>query len=178
MEGRVQDERGIVAKTFEELASQHIDVLYRGALFLSGGEARSAERMLVDTLVEAAPLYAPGLQPTPQRWLEGTMARRSVSAAAPADRPLTARSRGRPLDILRVESLEAGELFVAAGSVPATARAALWLVTLRRWSYADAGRALGVPPTEIPALLEHRTTLLERALALRGSVRDRARGAS
>ena len=58
-------------------------------------------------------------------------------------------------------------LFMAAERVPPRARAALWLVIFRRWTYDDASRALDTDPGSLKDLLSYRHVLL--TALMRGS---------
>ena len=49
---------------------------------------------------------------------------------------------------------------MAAAAVPWPARAALWLVLLRRWSYADAAGLMEVDREMLKTLLRYRDTLM------------------
>ena len=68
------------------------------------------------------------------------------------------RTRARRPEIFA--GLDAPGLHTAAGAVPWAARAALWLVLLRRWRYADASTVMGVDEEVLKDLLGYRHTLM------------------
>ena len=81
-----------------------------------------------------------------------------------------------PFDASVFEQLDARGLHRAAGSVPHAARAALWLVLLRRWSYDDACSVMGVGREDLADLLRYRHTLVSAVLSRKGKG-SRRRGA-
>jgi len=150
-----------MSRTFEELASQELDELYQGALFLRAGDRTGAEELLVDTLTEAARDFAQASAATAIRpWLEGRLARTYLAApvedaAGPAGPP-------------PAWAPETARLLEAAAELPALPRVALWLVLLRRWSYADASEALGVDGARMAELLAYRDILFAAVMGGRG----------
>jgi hypothetical protein len=70
--------------------------------------------------------------------------------------------------VAQVERALAGlgghSFYRAARALPARARAAIWLVTLERWSYDDTAAALGGDREQLVALLAWRDVLLEEML--------------
>ena len=79
-----------------------------------------------------------------------------------SDEPAPRRSHrpGQPGARAAFGALDGKGLNLAAAAVPWGARAALWLVLLRRWSYADASATIGVTADVLKDLLEYRHTLM------------------
>lgn len=149
-------------QTFEEVATAEVDHLYRGALFLSGGDEEAAEGLLLWTLTRSFHAFraAKGVSDA-ARWLEGRLVDEFVAASKAAgvdvDEVWMA-SPDRPRR--QVGNVDARALAVAAARIPFRARAALWLVVLRRWKYEDAARSLGVSGSELKNLLKYRDALV------------------
>lgn len=161
-----------MTRTFEERIVAELDPLYQGALFLAGGVSKEAERALV---AAARSAFQQDWERDPEaefaHRLEGCLAQVVLEEAAPVGV-----SSPRKLGRDRVRSLsefDARRLHRAAKGLPVAARAALWLVLLRRWSYADASALLRVSETELRALLEHRTRLVDSLSPRSGSEPDR-----
>lgn len=155
-----------MGRTFEELAAQELDALYQGALFLSGGNARGAEALLIEsvTLAYEEHPYQQEIESV-QRWLEARLVRSFLKHAGEGPEPLIIDSEERGgLAEGTFESLGAAQLFNAARAVPPWPRAALWLVLLRRWSYGDVAVAMGLPPEVVPELLRYRNVLVKEII--------------
>lgn len=164
-------------ETFEELAGRHIDGLYHGALFLNAGEEPPAEDLVLWTLTGAFQEFRKieeggGLE----RWLEGRLV--SVFLAR-----MVSDSRGegstdafsgeefrtdRVLADVPTHSepssasmkIDPEALFGAAANIPPLARAAVWLVLFRRWSYDEASGALDTGVDGLKDLLRYRQVVL------------------
>lgn len=156
-----------MARTFEELATPELDALYQGALFLSGGEAPAAEYLVVEAVTLAFREHASNDRVEDvQRWFEARLVRALLRAMQedPIEAP-------RPEVIVRgvdpaaFEGLGSRQLHEAAATIPVLARAALWLVLFRRWSYADAAHVLAVDESEMSALLAWRDALMHALIA-------------
>jgi hypothetical protein len=134
-------------QAFEELAGRKIDDLFSGSLLLSGGHEDAAEELLVWTVRRAFHAFARGdSDGEVERWLEARLARDFLEIF------------GRlGWDGDRIGSA----LFRAMDRIPPRARVALWLLLLRRWSYADVEDLLGGERGELEALLSHRASLSE-----------------
>ena len=157
-----------MSKTFEEMASRELDSLYQGALFLSGGDVRFAERLLVDTMTNSFRERGMDLvEDSIARWMEVQLVRQFLNGSDAGPRPL--RGESEPSLGAAFEGLEADTLFAAAAILPFWPRAAVWLVLLRRWSYTDACDALDVDRDVLDDLLRYRDTLMTEVL--RGSRR-------
>lgn len=150
---------------FEELAARELDGLYAGALFLTAGDAGAAERLLTSTLVDAASVYfGPMAARDPCRWLDGrliteflaTQPRLADGLRAPA--PLLASTPPAPRGWL--PHMDTPAFCRLAEALPPVARAAVWLVALRRWHYDDAATMVGVTRDELVELLRYRDVLL------------------
>ena len=157
-----------MSRTFEELAGPELNNLYRGALFLTAGDEIAAEELLVDTLTGAFVRGTPSSDASSPAWLEGELASTFVAANGAQEvhppRPI----QRRPQSVLAAfDDVGASALLAAAGAVPPRPRAALWLVMLQRWEYADAADALGVDRGELVMLLRHRDTLVAGVLRQR-----------
>ncbi len=145
-------------EAYEDRVGRELDDLFQGALFLTAGDGADAERLLVETVANAFGEWTPEGSDS-ARWLEGRLARRffgGTLAPAPIAVDLA--------DIGPVPSLDSTDFFRAAGSVPAWARAGLWLVLLKRWSYADASVALGVRAEVLRRMLDYRHVLVREML--------------
>ena len=152
-----------MSRTFEEMASRELDSLYQGALFLSGGEPRVAERLLVDTMTSSFREHARGSAgDSIQPWLEARLVQQFLGGVDQGPAPLR-RPGDRSLHVA-FEELGADTLFAAAASLPFWPRAAVWLVLLRRWSYADACDALNVDRDVLDDLLRYRDVLMTEVL--------------
>ena len=155
-----------MSKTFEEMASRELDSLYQGALFLSGGDARFAERLLVDTMTNSFREHGKGLvEDSIATWMEAQLVRHFLDGVDAGPRLL--RNTSETAVGGAFEGLEADTLFASAASLPFWPRAAVWLVLLRRWSYADACDALDVDRDVLDDLLRYRDVLMTEVL--RGS---------
>ncbi len=167
--------------TFEELATRELDGLYQGALFLSGGREGDAESLLVSALARSFHLYGTvDAEDDLGRWLEGKLVATHMTRAPDQEaiRPSDPGSRPGSFDARVFEELDARGLNRAAGSVPHAARAALWLVLLRRWSYDDAAGVMKVDRETLADLLRFRHTLVSAVLGRNGpGVRRRKAGA-
>lgn len=156
-------------KALEELVMEELDVLYQGALFLSAGDRRGADDLLHDTATAAyrAGARSGGLKgPQP---LERLMIRRYRERISEEARPLSGPKQLRPSR--REATVTPEALFRAAGAVPSDARAALWLVVIRRWSYDDAAGALQIDREGLKDLLAYRDAFMSEALRSPGSLR-------
>jgi DNA-directed RNA polymerase specialized sigma24 family protein len=155
-----------MARTFEELAGSELDALYQGALFLSGGDRSGAERLLVEAVTLAFRERVADTEIVDaRRWLEARLARAFLRAVQEGPKTLPADTVRRiSLDSDTFDLLDADALYDAAASLPPGPRVALWLVLLRRWSYADAARILGVDEEELRVLLGYRDVLLREML--------------
>jgi DNA-directed RNA polymerase specialized sigma24 family protein len=159
--------RGRMSRTFEELAGDELDALYQGALFLSGGNARGAESLLVEAVTLAFEEHATDTDHAAvQRWLEARLVRSFLRhlREGPTQLPEST-ARRVALDPATFESLGSRELFAAAAALPAWPRAALWLVLLRRWSYLDAAAAMDIDAGSIEELLGYRDVLLQEMMS-------------
>jgi hypothetical protein len=164
-----------MSRTFEEMAGRELDSLYQGALFLSGGEPWVAEKLLVDALTTSFREHGKGLPDgSVERWLEGRLVQQFLVGVELGPSPVGAggeRGVRGPFD-----GLEADTLFAAAGALPPWARAAVWLVLLRRWSYGEACEALAVDLGVLEDLLRYRDQLMTEILRpSRGNGTDGAR---
>ena len=150
-------------RTFEELASQEIDRLYQGALFLKAGESQPAEDLLLKTLTSAFHAFRTVDEDTDAaRWLEGRLVRAFLSAIPESDVE-DARSAGAQIAAtasMAVVEVDPFALYEAARAVPPRARAALWLVLLLRWKYSEASQLLETDLHELKGLLGYRHLLL------------------
>ena len=165
-----------MARTFEEVAGRELDSLYQGALFLSGGRPWVAEKMLVDAMTTSFREQGKDMPDgAVERWLEGRLVQQFLIGVELGPLPVRAVGEGSvrgPFD-----GLEAETLFAAAGALPPWARAAVWLVLLRRWTYAEACEALAVNLEVLEDLLRYRHQLMTEILrsSPRGNGTDGAR---
>lgn len=157
-------------QTFEELAGRHIDGLYHGALFLHAGDEPPADDLVLWTLTSAFQEFRKiGAGVALERWLEGRLVEvflaRSVSGSADApERADFSNGDGSATDFSEnfAGSLEIDHeaLFRAAAAMPPLARAAIWLVLFRRWSYGEASTVLETGVEGLKDLLRYRQVLL------------------
>lgn len=153
-------------QTFEELATAEVDHLYQGALFLSGGDEEAAEGLLLWTLTRSFHAYRSADEVIDAtRWLEGRLVDEFLSASNAAGLDADEAWPESPERQMRQGGeIDSRALAVAAARVPFRARAALWLVVLRRWKYQDAAHTLGVSGEEVKNLLRYRDALVGAAL--------------
>ena len=158
-------------QTFEEHVAGSLDALYQGALFLAGGDRSSAERLLVDSMTHAFRQRTSPDDPRPvERQLEAGLVRGFVARLdGPADELPRAQTRTSRAEPAVLRHARPDRLFAAVSAVPEWARAALWLVLLRRWSYADAASTLGVDKAVLTELLRYRERLLDGLVDVAGS---------
>jgi hypothetical protein len=147
-----------MTNTLEEQISAELDTLWQAALFLSGGDQEEAEWLLGDSVTAASDDQLLGLHgDNGSDRLERFMVRRFFQGVKPmAFAPGTPR-RGDPAE--KLEADVAGLLRDAA-RVPDRARAALWLVVIRRRSYEEGASILCIDRDELRDLIEYREVLM------------------
>lgn len=167
-------------ETFEERLTPRLDGLYAGALFLAGGDEPAAEGLLVEAVRQAFRVFRRA-RPAgdPDAWFDARLvdAFRRTSGdtpdpAGPATleerrgvgdfdrRAVAASTRSGVGRAGRVgEEVDWSAVADAAAGIPPLPRAAVWLVVLRRWSYAEVARVLEIDPTDLPDLLSYRGLL-------------------
>ena len=166
-----------MSQTFEELAGREVDGLYQGALFLQAGDEAAAEDLLLWTLTRAFHVFREkGDSDVSDQWLEGRLVHEFVALL-----PKSAQTHqpGPPAPTYKSETVgevDPSTLHYAAGLVPARARAALWLVVLRRWSYENASRLLRTNTNELKDLLRFRHSLMSAVLNPRNGRNGTDRG--
>jgi DNA-directed RNA polymerase specialized sigma24 family protein len=155
-----------MVQTFEELAGSELDALYQGALFLSGGDRRGAERLLVEAVTLAFQEHVPDSDiGDARRWLEARLARAFLRAVREGPKVLPAETVRRiQLDPGTFDLLDSDALFDAAAHLPPGPRAALWLVLLRRWGYSEAAEVLGIDEETMRVFLGYRDVLMREML--------------
>lgn len=149
-----------MGQTFEELIGPEIDGLYRGALFLTGGEPDEAERLLTDTLTGSFRAFRASQVTRGDDFkaqLDDRLLERFVRTL-PSDLPSPYRHEALPAT--GIEELGAEAILARVATLPGWARAALWLVQFRRIGYESAGERLGVGPAELNDLLAYRSALV------------------
>ncbi len=178
---------GHVHQTFEEFAGRQLDGLYHGALFLHGGEKPPAEDLVLWTLTGAIQEFRKIEGRTAlEQWLEGKLVEVFLARApsgedffgeAPSLEAASFEapwSRGLSQGIVEIDH-EA--LFRAGRLLPPLARAAIWLVVFRRWSYDEASSVLETNLDGLKDLLRYRgvlvTAVLRRPLDRSGTDHDR-----
>ena len=164
-----------MSRSFEELAGSELDSLYQGALFLTGGDSHETERLLVETLTQAfgafsSPEWADNESDT--GWLEARLVQTFIGPDKEEPVPhIPDDTKRLELGEVTLPSLGTDVLFAAAASLPRLPRAALWLVLLRRRSYADAMDVMAIDSQSLASLLSYRDLLLRETLS--GSKRPR-----
>ncbi len=171
-------------ETLEEFSGRHIDGLYHGALFLNGGEELSAEDLVLWTLTGAFQEFRQLEEGSAtERWIERKLVEVFLARTVPGDDESTdgvgssadgAVTRGPSSGAMEIDP-EA--LFGAAAKMPPLARAAIWLVVVRRWSYGEASSVLGTDVEGLKDLLRYRqvlvTALVRRTLDPSGTDDER-----
>jgi DNA-directed RNA polymerase specialized sigma24 family protein len=162
-------------QTFEELAGQHIDGLYHGALFLNAGEEPPAEDLVLWTLTGAFQEFRQIEKGGgSEQWLEGRLvgaflARGGTGPTDVGPTDVFLDEDSSPDDASDVPSIfdssgsleiDPEALFKAAAVMPPVARAAIWLVLFRRWSYDEASSVLDTDVDGLKDLLQYRHVLL------------------
>ncbi len=154
-----------MSQTFEELAGKEVDGLFQGALFLQAGDEVAAEDLLLWTLTKAFHVFREtGGGESPDQWLEGRLVHEFLGLLPKSDAAAQALAAELESPPQHVGTVDPGALHEAAGRVPARARAALWLVVLRRWTYEEASAALHTNTEELEDLLRFRHTLMSAVL--------------
>jgi DNA-directed RNA polymerase specialized sigma24 family protein len=153
-----------MARAFEELTGEGLDTLYQGALFLTGGHREDAEHLLVEALTLAYRQSRGEEDPIALRWLEARLVRAFLGRASDSDTVAPPASGAAGLDSSVLEEIGPEAMFLAAGTLPPMSRAALWLVLVQRWSYADAADAVDITTERLRDLLRYRDALLEALL--------------
>ena len=152
-------------QTFEEFVGRHIDRLYHGALFLNAGEEPPAEDLVLWTLTGAFQEFRQIEEGSAsEQWLEGRLvevflARTGSTDNGLTDNGLTDVPSGSEPPSGAVE-IDPEALFTAAANMPPLARAAIWLVVFRRWSYDEASSVLETGVDGLKDLLRFRQVLL------------------
>jgi DNA-directed RNA polymerase specialized sigma24 family protein len=157
-------------QTFEELAGRHIDGLYHGALFLHAGDEPPADDLVLWTLTSAFQEFRQiGARVALEHWLEGRLvevflARRASGSADAPERGNFSGGDGSATDFSENSAgsveIDHEALFRAAAAMPPLARAAIWLVLFRRWSYGEASTVLETGVEGLKDLLRYREVLL------------------
>ena len=165
-----------MSRTFEEMASRELDSLYQGALFLSGGEPWMAEKLLVESMTSSFRGHGKVMsEGAVEHWLEGQLAKQFLLGVELRPSQIGGTREGGVSGAF--DGLEADTLYAAAAALPPWPRAAVWLVLLRRWSYAEARVALAVDLDVLGDLLRYRDQLMTEILRAspRGNGTDGAR---
>jgi DNA-directed RNA polymerase specialized sigma24 family protein len=164
-------------ETFEEFVGRYLDDLYRGALFLNGGEASRAEDLVLWTVTGAFQAFRRIDGGATERWLDRKLVEaflvragwdptdpgslEAFSGDVPATPDLTDTASG-------VLEIDPEALFRSAVKLPHVARAAIWLVLLRRWRYEEACDVLKTDVAGLKALLQGRHVLLTAVMRKSG----------
>jgi len=153
-------------RTVEERVGAEIDTLWQAALFLGGGSRSRAERLLCDSVVAATDEYG-GMLHVEDRpdGLERFLVRRFFRDAPPLYLAPASRSTHEPVDGVAPD-VEA--LLREAGRIPRRPRAAVWLIMIRRHSYAEGASILDIDEGELPPLLTHRDALVAHLIGRSG----------
>ncbi len=154
-------------ETLEEFTGRHIDGLYHGALFLNGGEEPAAEDLVLWTLTGAFQEFRQIEKGSAsERWIERKLVEVFLARTARGDDGST-EGDGFAVDAAAGQGPAAGTveidpeaLFGAAADMPPFARAAIWLVVFRRWTYDDASSVLGTDVDGLKDLLRYRQVLV------------------
>ena len=149
-------------QTFEEFVGRHIDRLYHGALFLNAGEEPPAEDLVLWTLTGAFQEFRQIKDGTAsEQWLERRLIEVFLArtASGSTESGLTDDPSSHEPSSGAVE-IDPEALLKAAANMPPLARAAIWLVVFRRWSYDEASNVLKTGVDGLKDLLRLRQVLL------------------
>ena len=147
-------------RTLEETVLEAMDGLFRGALFLCGGDAAQAAERVERLAATAFRLQRETSLPVPDPRALDRLLVRDVLADPPGPASDPGPEGVGPLDLGEVS---ADAVLRAAGAVPLPARAALWLVLIERWPYAEAADALGTDTNGLRAQLAYRDLFMAAA---------------
>ncbi|MGH7539898.1 MAG: RNA polymerase sigma factor [Gemmatimonadota bacterium] len=175
---------------FEEKVGSALDALHTGARLLTRDPGR-AEALVVGAVTEAFRSRSPGEESGFKTWIVGRMVRRYIEHAGEDTAVSDDRLRDSALDedageaapeemspelealVNRLESLEARDPDGLGRLIRSTLerlalleRAAVWLVTVIGFTYAEAGSALNVGVADVRALVLRGRRHLQRQLAL------------
>jgi len=160
---------GQVHQTFEEFTGRHIDGLYHGALFLTGGEEPPAEDLVLWTLTGAFHEFRHIENVSAAaEWIEGKLVELFLArAASGSGDDGSTEVDGSSVDVPSSHEpfsgtveIDSEALFRAGAKMPPLARAAIWLVVFRRWPYGDASIVLGTDVDGVKDLLRYRQVLM------------------
>jgi len=188
-------------RTFEERVGEKLDVLYDGALVMTGSDTR-AETLVLDVVVSAARAYRHGDRaPDFGKWIVGRLVRQwleyerdrsrreRLHGPAPKERRPAMGQEGGAGTILRrvLGDDTAGGIGgrrldalidKALHELPPERRAAVWLVGTMRFGYGEAAVALGVDRATLRGLLfqGRRELQMRLAILLKENERDGTTG--
>lgn len=160
-------------------AAKELDGLWQAATFLQCGDAEEAETLLVSAMASAARRHAANppappsvpLEPHLIRvFLDGVPSGPEEAVVRPGvSRSQTAVAPGREIPPNRPAAdverqIPVAALHAAAAAIPPWARAAIWLVLIRRWSYDDTASLLGVDRDDLRELLRFQDVFAATAL--------------
>ena len=150
---------------FEEIVSREIDALYQGALFLTGGAPQDAEALLAKSVRASFRVYRTAqIDVDAAAWLQGRLVEDFLSGETPVSLV--------PLPSFSVEAhaglAELKRVYRAAATVPALARAVLWLVLFRRWRHDAVIDQLSLERSEFRDLLGYRHALVAAVMGEQG----------
>lgn len=163
-------------ETFEEIVGRRLPGLYAAARFVAAGDDQVAEELLSDALATAFSRHGTwewdptGLECA----LVDEVLRRWRLGIPPAGKRTPGTPRGGrngpripPPSVANdvLAGVDITHFNRSARSLPLRARVAIWLVSLERWRYDEAAKALGVERDELLELLAWRDTLLAESLA-------------
>ena len=173
-----------MGETLEEFTGRHIDGLYHGALFLNGGEEPPAEDLVLWTLTGAFQEFRQIQDGSAtERWIERKLVEVFLARTVVGDYESTD-ADGFSVDAPASSGPSSGAveidpeaLFGAAAKMPPLARAAIWLVLFRRWSYGEASSVLGTDVEGLKDLLRYRqvlvTAVVRKSVRRNGTDHDR-----
>lgn len=150
---------------FEEIVSREIDALYHGALFLTGGAAHEAEAVLSRSVRASFRMYQTAqIDVDAAAWLQGRLVDDFLSEETPVSLV--------PLPAFSLEahagSAELKRIYRAAASLPALARAVLWLILFQRWPHEAVMDQLGLDRSGLRDLLKYRHSLVAAVMGEQG----------
>ena len=154
--------------TFEERVSEELDALYAGAVFLCGGDGARAHELVIESVrLASSELQGRAGGDSFTRWMEQLLVRSTLDAIE-ADR-VESQAEGKEGPAANAVDgpgdLRWMQVARAAGNMSVRARVAVWLVTLRRWSYDEVEATMGIGRDTLRELLAHRTELFSAASA-------------
>lgn len=140
---------------FEEIVARGLDDLYQGALHLTSGDRERADDLVVETVSAAARSYRRERPEDAESLLEEHLVRTFLEGEGAGGK-----RRWKHGEDERPDPAEgAEEVLASLAALDPRVRSVIWLVVVRRRSYRDVARVLGVDRTQVTEWVRegHRT---------------------